>query len=1446
MNDPGASPTPQDDALGPVVESFLDRFRRGERPALTELVNRHPGLADELRDLIPALVELEQLGDATGSFSGTAAAREPDGPLPERLGDYRILRRIGGGGMGVVYEAEHESLRSRVALKVMHSRFRTDRKYLRRFHIEARSAAGLHHTNIVSVFDYGEQDGVCFYAMQFIGGQPLDRVLADLRRLRSEGRDLCGSITPTKGGRKGSSESRASTALHSVAEALVTGRFASPTSPRLSGERTESYDASKLSELPLVADDSGDQESVEEQSSLGSGSLGGAAESRYYREVARVCAQVADALNYAHRRGVLHRDIKPPNLLLDALGNVWVTDFGLAKLEEAEDSTQSQELVGTLRYMAPDRFRGISDRSGDLYALGATLYEMLTLQPAFDGTDQLRLIDRIVHERPQPPRQIDPRVPRDLETIVLRALAKDPKDRFGSAGEMAEELRRFISGRPIHSRPVSIAERFWRWCKRDPWLAGASVAAVVLTAVLAAGSMSAAYLYRHQVAELRQEKKRTLDASLDARRRAVDAYIAQADAGRFSRRPGQRFSSLKAVDEASRLLAGLGAGDTEATSRVVLRDLAIAALALPDLRSAKSLGRSSGGTSVVDIDPAFERYVVSDHSGNCVMIRVSDGVELARLANQGKPARCWPRFGPDGQLLALHYEDGRLGFWRLDGAATALVAAEGAGVTRSMDFSSDGASVLVATSSGVLELIDARSGQRRALPQEKGHLSYVSLNPDGRSLVAVVEVSGKRVAKVRGLDDARPTASLDLSTTISHAVWSPDGSRIALAGNDNRIFVWEPGRRGATPLVLSGLNGMGLKVAFNHRGDLLASQGWEGMLRLWDPSTGRQLLSMQTDAIPRFSADDRYLGPGRVGGSLQIFEVASGRELRVLPGDASSDRIPQDLSFDPEGRVMTVRTMRGLQIWDSVGVKLLADLEELEWSAARFEADGTLLTFGSSGVLRWPVRREGPKRIVGPPRVVRILSAVGGNLDSSRDGGVLVFANPVRAAIVLSGGPFGQARMLLPQNDVRSVAVSPDGRWAATVSHEGDDTGVFVWDATTARRVAVLKAPMGSTMRFSPDGRWLATSSGECKLWEVGTWKLVREFDVDSRTIAFSPDTSALAICTAAQVRLYDPATGRRLATFENPGQGTVAYPMFSVDCARLAATDEQSHSILVWDLRLIRAELASIGLDWGAPAAKPGRPETLVPPTFPPPPIHIEVIGGNKDDLARIRSRFAAWAEIDRMRRLVAPRLDSPEEYHERSHHWAALGKWDAALADAERACRERKDDAHWIATVGLYAFQAGEDAKALSAMKRAVSLDPEDLQTAGTLAWALVVTAEKNRDPARALALADRLLKAHPGNREYCKTRALALSRLGRDADAVAAIGPSAALSPFDELVVAPCYDRLGQHKLARESLDRALVWRAFPGPLTPRQARDLDALIAEAEAVLAWPDNDQDHPR
>jgi serine/threonine-protein kinase len=479
------------DPVGQLAEEYLGRRRRGECPTPAEYAARYPELAGQILELFPALELIERFkprSDEMGPRSEPADA----GELLRRLGDYTLLRELGRGGMGVVYEAERASLKNRVALKVMHPRFRADEGSLRRFQTEARSAARLHHTNIVPVFDFGEQDGICYYAMQYIAGVGLERVLEDVRRLRA------GAVGDAPAEASTASFDPATDAAEPLAvfsRGLLTGRFAAgSTAPRdvgPDGSATLPPDGLASGATPLA-----DAAPADEMIASGSSSFAGRSESAYFREVARLGTQVADALDYAHRQGVIHRDIKPSNLLLDAQGNVWITDFGLAKLVEGEELSQSHDLVGTLRFMPPERFEGITDPRGDIYSLGATLYELLTLRPAFEGRSYAELAHQIREQAPPPPRQLDRRIPRDLETIVLKALARDPASRFVTAAGLRDELQRYLEGRPIRSRPVGPAERVWRWCRRNPVAAGLVGIVAGLTLALAVGSTVAAVWFK--------------------------------------------------------------------------------------------------------------------------------------------------------------------------------------------------------------------------------------------------------------------------------------------------------------------------------------------------------------------------------------------------------------------------------------------------------------------------------------------------------------------------------------------------------------------------------------------------------------------------------------------------------------------------------------------------------------------------------------------------------------------------------------------------------------------------------------------------------------------------------------------------------------------------------------------------------------------------------------
>jgi serine/threonine protein kinase len=509
-----ADPGPEREPIERLAELFLARFRAGERPSLKELIAAHPKLTEEIRELSPGAIEMERAGSGGGSATGPPPREPRGGALPESLGDFRILREIGRGGMGVVYEAVQESLGRHVALKVLAPWKDTDPEMIERFQREAKAVARLHHTNIVPVFGVGEQDGYRFYAMQLIQGHGLDAVLEEMRRLRSA------AVLPAAA--TSAQETTAAAPLAAaVARSLWTGRFSNAVQEAGAIAVAEGVDGSEaayeLGPGPFEAAPAGPGPSsgALHWTSQPSGSR--------TRTIARIGSQVADALAYAHAQGIVHRDIKPPNLLLDVAGNVWVTDFGLAKAADAEVLTESGDILGTVRYMPPERFRGESGVAGDVYGLGVTLYELLTLRPAFNERDRARLINDILKTDPPPPRSLDPTIPRDLETIVLKALAKHPADRYPSAKALADDLGRFQAGETIQARATTSAERLWRWCRRNP---RAALLTAALVLVLLGGAAISSWQWWRAERNLMVALAKQVEAK--EQRRQADRYAREA------------------------------------------------------------------------------------------------------------------------------------------------------------------------------------------------------------------------------------------------------------------------------------------------------------------------------------------------------------------------------------------------------------------------------------------------------------------------------------------------------------------------------------------------------------------------------------------------------------------------------------------------------------------------------------------------------------------------------------------------------------------------------------------------------------------------------------------------------------------------------------------------------------------------------------------------------
>lgn len=467
------------DPVEMLAEEFLQRHRRGERPSIAEYADVHPEWSDRIRSLFPTLIMMEGLKSETGSTAGFSLSGTAEPEMPSQLGDFHIRREIGRGGMGVVYLAEQHSLGRLVALKALAPEMMASPRTVERFRREAQAAAGLHHTNIVPVFGTGEDQGRHFYVMQFIEGQSLDRVLGTLNPSATVGQTS--TLAGDEAKREDPSSPFALCSAEQVALHLLHGKMGlssthfdsrAPAKDRTSDSTNESGDGRPKTSPDKSQPNAGTTRNLRR---------------RYWRNVAAVGMQAASAVHYAHHQGTLHRDIKPGNLMLGRTGTIWVTDFGLAKLAEQDDLTRPGDMIGTLRYMAPEQLEGISDRRTDIYSLGLTLYELLTLRPAFEASNRGKLLRQVSHDAPPRPRSLNREIPRDLETIVLKAIAREPERRYQSAGELAEDLERFLDDRPVRARRASLVEHGWRWCRRNPALASVSALALLLTILIVCG-----------------------------------------------------------------------------------------------------------------------------------------------------------------------------------------------------------------------------------------------------------------------------------------------------------------------------------------------------------------------------------------------------------------------------------------------------------------------------------------------------------------------------------------------------------------------------------------------------------------------------------------------------------------------------------------------------------------------------------------------------------------------------------------------------------------------------------------------------------------------------------------------------------------------------------------------------------------------------------------------
>ncbi len=584
------------------------------------------------------------------------------GGLPTIAG-FRVVREIGRGGMGVVYEAIELALGRRVALKLLAPELSRQSTSVERFRREARAAARLHHTNIVPVFGVGEDAGTCYYVMQFIEGLGLDRIF-DRSSRPDQGQQPTLLVPPLS---------------HPVRVEVTEG--ASEMATGSSGDPTEGQ---RLAGPPTTGE--GRQPAPSS----------GASDRSHFRTVARIGWHVAEALTYAHGQGILHRDVKPANILIDVQGSAWVADFGLAKAAEGEDGlTLSGDIVGTLRYMSPERIEGRSEVRGDVYALGATLYELITFRPLFGEGNRARLIQKILQEAPPRPRALDRSIPRDLETIVLKAIAKEPSARYATAAAMAEDLRRYRAGEPILARRVGLGEQFWRWSRRNPQVASLLAA---LAMVLACGFSAMAVLW------------------------------AKAEAGADAARSSAKIADLHAQSEAQ-----IRAASVLQSARL---ELDTGSLWARQGRIGRGLLWIDRGMRTAPPEAVnLRRAGLADFSAWAAAVVPSATLRHAKKLYEIDLA-------PDGRTLVVASGD-QLHLWDLETRTrTWAVDARGQGIM--VLITADGRRIVVSSEYTGVRLLDAASGAvlRQLTPKEKYH-QIAGLTPDQQAVLVYSSLDGE-------------------------------------------------------------------------------------------------------------------------------------------------------------------------------------------------------------------------------------------------------------------------------------------------------------------------------------------------------------------------------------------------------------------------------------------------------------------------------------------------------------------------------------------------------------------------------------------------------------------------------------------------------------------------------------------------------------------------------
>ena len=1033
-----------EEQLAVIVGELSERARQGQSIDIKPYLESHPECAERLCQLLPTIEALAGFATPKNPSEDVAGADQAVGSV---LGDYRVLDVVGRGGMGIVYEAEQISIGRRVALKVLPFASVLDERQINRFKNEVRAAGTLDHPNIVPVHAVGQWRGVHYYAMTFIQGQSLAEVIDGLR---------------SRGKKPDSNDDdRETRTVASMAES--SGQLdEAPTDlylPGASGRRSETHE-------PERKETAGIADALLSTASSQRNSL------PYFRGLARLGVEAAGALHHAHENGVIHRDIKPANLMVDVKGKLWITDFGLARLEADAGMTVTGDLMGTLRYMSPEQAmakRVAVDHRSDIYSLGVTLYELITLRPAYGGENRQELLRQIAFDEPERPRRINPAIPAELETIVQKAMAKSPQERYDTAQECADDLLRFIEDKPIRAKQPTAVQRFVKWSRRHrPLVATTSFAGILV--LLVATVASAMLAQRERAGRLAATKAAERETSLRKQVSANADRIARLLAESYL----QKSKALCEDGDAGEGMLWLAEAlsitpdDARDLSRVLRANVAAW---YSHLNSLTAVLAHRGSVTDVAFSPDGARVLTASRDGTARLWDAATGSRVGATLQHDAPVIA-AQFNPQGDQILTATETGATRLWNATGDPLAQPVQHQSSIL-AIGWTRRGWQVVIRPEDRQVRIRSAASGTAigTAMHHDAKILS-AALDQDGERVITGASDKTARLWNVITGEALQKFAGNSAVTAVS---FSRDGALVLTGTASSDLVIWST--KTGKVITSDWLTSVPTNIAVSKDGGFVVAGGrFTTGPQVLKPSQQRNhfigsTLRHADDVLSvAFSPDASHVVSGSKDGTARIWRLAQSRMMMELPLDnPNSPRLRQDVSFSPNGVHILRVDGNAAHVWDAATGKRVGKplIQEKYVVHAEYSPDGTRIVTGAiadngRGIVQlWDASTFHP---IGPQ---------------------LVHADRIKA-----------------------VRFSPDGEYIYTACR---DETIRKWDAATGKPVGPpLKHDGGVTdLSISTDGlRIVSGSYGGLWLWNAKTGKLVREasqFASNVMSVAFDP-----------------------------------------------------------------------------------------------------------------------------------------------------------------------------------------------------------------------------------------------------------------------------------------------------------------------------------------------------